>query len=52
MHDFAATVTGGTRTAGDDAADVRWFTATELDQVTLTHDLRGYLTRAGIIPAM
>ncbi len=52
VHDFAATVTGGTLTAGDDAADVRWFTPTELDDVPLTHDLRGYLERAGIIPAV
>lgn len=50
VHDFAATPTGGTLHAGDDAVDVRWFTPEELDQVPLTHDLAGYLARAGIIP--
>lgn len=49
VHDFAATVTGGALMAGDDADDVRWFTPAELDEVPLTSDLRGYLTRAGII---
>lgn len=49
VHDFAATVTGGTLTAGDDADDVRWFTPAELDEVPLTSDLRGYLARAGIV---
>lgn len=52
LHDFAATVTGGTLRPGDDAADARWFTPAELDTVPLTTDLRGYLTRAGVIPAI
>lgn len=51
VHDFAATPIGGTLTAGDDAEDVRWFAPEELDQVLLTHDLAGYLRRAGVIPA-
>lgn len=50
VHDFAATPTGGTLQAGDDAVDVRWFASEELDQVPLTHDLAVYLARAGIIP--
>jgi acetyl-CoA carboxylase carboxyl transferase subunit beta len=52
VHDFAATVVGGTLTPGDDAADARWFTADQLDDVPLTHDLRGYLARAGVIAAV
>lgn len=52
VHDFAATVTGGTLRPGDDAADARWFTPAELDTVPLTTDLRGYLSRAGVIPAI
>lgn len=50
VHDFAATVTGGTLCPGDDAVDARWFTPAELDTVPLTTDLRGYLARAGVIP--
>jgi ADP-ribose pyrophosphatase YjhB (NUDIX family) len=30
IHDYACTVTGGTLTAGDDAADARWFDAAQL----------------------
>ena len=51
VHDFAATVTGGSLRAGDDAADVRWIPLDELDQWPLTEDLLGYLTRGGIIPS-
>jgi 8-oxo-dGTP diphosphatase len=51
VHDFAATVTGGTLRAGDDAADVRWIPFDELDQWPLTDDLLGYLTRGGILPS-
>ena len=51
VHDFAATVTGGTLRAGDDAADVRWIPFAELDQWPLTEDLLGYLTRGGILPS-
>ncbi len=51
VHDFAAIVTGGTLHPGDDAEDARWFSPADLDQVPLTHDLRGYLSRAGVIPA-
>jgi 8-oxo-dGTP diphosphatase len=51
VHDFAATVTGGSLRADDDAADVRWIPLDELDQWPLTEDLLGYLTRGGIIPS-
>jgi acetyl-CoA carboxylase carboxyl transferase subunit beta len=51
VHDFAATVTGGTLGAGDDATDVRWIQFDELDRWPLTDGLIGYLTRGGIIPA-
>ena len=51
VHDFAATVTGGSLRAGDDAADVRWIPLDELYQWPLTEDLLGYLTRGGIIPS-
>jgi acetyl-CoA carboxylase carboxyl transferase subunit beta len=52
VHDFAATVTGGTLRAGDDAADVRWVPFGELDLLPLTDGLMGYLTRGGIIPSV
>ena len=51
VHDFAATVTGGSLRAGDDAAAVRWIPLDELDQWPLTEDLLGYLTRGGILPS-
>ena len=51
VHDFAATVTGGSLRAGDDAADVRWIPLDELDLLSLTEDLLGYLTRGGIVPS-
>ena len=51
VHDFAATVTGGSLRAGDDAADVRWIPLDELDLLPLTEDLLGYLTRGGILPS-
>ena len=50
VHDFAATVTGGTLRAGDDAADARWVPFAELDLLPLTDGLMGYLIRGGIIP--
>lgn len=50
VHDFAATVVGGTLRAGDDAADVRWVPFDELERLPLTDGLLGYLERAGILP--
>ncbi len=51
VHDFAATVTGGTLRAGDDAADVRWIPFEELEDLSLTEGLMGYLRGGGILPA-
>ena len=48
VHDFAATVIGGTLTPGDDADDARWVTPAELDELPLTTGLRDYLVLAGI----
>ncbi len=50
VHDFAATVVGGTLRAGDDAADVRWVPFDELERLQLTDGLLGYLVRAGVVP--
>lgn len=38
-HDFAATVAGGRLAAGDDAADVGWFSLDQLRGMRLTVDL-------------
>ena len=35
--------------AGDDAADVGWFGREELEDMPLTHDLLGYLTKYGVL---
>lgn len=48
VHDFAATVTGGTLVPGDDAADARWVGRAELATLPLTTDLAVYLARAGL----
>ncbi|MET7641031.1 NUDIX domain-containing protein [Streptomyces sp. NPDC005438] len=50
IHDFAATVLGGTLVAGDDADEVRWVAPEEIDALPLTDDLAGYLRRGGVIP--
>ena len=39
IRDYAAVVTGGTLTAGDDAADVRWASPAELDRMEATAQL-------------
>ena len=49
IHDFLAHVVGGDLAAGDDAADVGWFERHELEDLPLTHDLLGYLTRYGVL---
>lgn len=51
VHDFAATVVDGELVPGDDAADARWVSESDLDQLPLTHDLAGYLRRAGVFDA-
>lgn len=48
VHDFIATVVGGTLQPGDDAADVRWFDLAELADWPLTTGLIGYLRQAGL----
>lgn len=50
IHDFLAEPIGGVLCAGDDAGGARWFTAEEMRHAPLTHDLVGYLTRAGLRP--
>jgi 8-oxo-dGTP diphosphatase len=50
IHDFVAEVVGGDLRAGDDAADVGWFTAAEMADLPLTTDLFGILDRAGLLP--
>lgn len=49
VHDFAATVTGGELSPGDDADDARWVTPAEFDQLPLTTNLADYLRGAGIL---
>lgn len=44
IHDFLAEWVGGEPVAGDDAANVGWFRPDELEGMTLTTDLIGYLT--------
>lgn len=49
IHDFLAHVVAGDVVAGDDAADVGWFGREELEDMPLTHDLLGYLTKYGVL---
>lgn len=49
IHDFVGTVTGGTLSAGDDAADARWVDADELETLELTTDLMQYLIAADVL---
>ena len=49
IRDYAATVVGGTLRAGDDAADVRWVAATELDSLEITDGLIEALTSWGVL---
>ena len=51
LHDFLAEYVSAEIRAGDDASDVGWFTPAELTVLPLTHDLLGYLTRYGVLPA-
>lgn len=48
IRDYAATITDGTLTAGDDAADARWVTREELLALPLTDNLAETLTTWGI----
>jgi ADP-ribose pyrophosphatase YjhB (NUDIX family) len=49
IRDYAATVTGGTLRAGDDAADARWVTAAELARLEVTESLIEALTEWGVL---
>jgi ADP-ribose pyrophosphatase YjhB (NUDIX family) len=49
IRDYAATVTGGTLRAGDDAADARWVTAAELARLEVTGGLIEALTEWGVL---
>lgn len=48
VHDFEATVTGGTLRAGDDAADVCWLSLDELATVELSPGLLEALDGMGV----
>lgn len=49
IRDYAATVTGGTLTAGDDAADARWVSPADLAGLPLTSGLAETLTAWGVL---
>jgi 8-oxo-dGTP diphosphatase len=49
IRDYAATVTGGTLRAGDDAAEARWVAASELPQMAITEGLVEALTSWGVL---
>jgi 8-oxo-dGTP diphosphatase len=49
IRDYTATVTGGTLSAGDDAADARWVDVAELDGLALTDGLVEALTSWGVL---
>ena len=48
IRDYAATVTGGTLAAGDDADDARWFSMRELDRLPLSTGLLEALNEWGV----
>jgi 8-oxo-dGTP diphosphatase len=49
IRDYAATVTGGTLRAGDDAAQARWVTPGELALLPVTEGLVEALTSWGVL---
>ncbi len=49
IRDYAATITGGTLRAGDDAADARWVAAGELASLPITEGLVEALTSWGVL---
>ncbi len=49
IRDYAATVTGGTLRAGDDAAGARWVTGEELAALPITDGLVEALTDWGVL---
>ena len=50
VHDFAATVVGGSLVAGDDASEVRWCAAEELTELELTPGLVDELRKMRALP--
>ena len=51
IHDHAATPTGGTPQAGDDAAALRWASPAELAGLPLVTGLLAQLQEWGVVPA-
>jgi 8-oxo-dGTP diphosphatase len=49
IRDYAATVTGGTLGAGDDAADARWVDVAELRSLPVTEGLTETLASWGVL---
>lgn len=49
IHDYTATVTGGTLRAGDDAAEVRWVGPDDLGALPITPGLLDALTQWGVL---
>ena len=49
VEDFAATVTGGSLRAGDDALDAGWFTPAEVRALPLSPGLLAELVRMGVL---
>jgi 8-oxo-dGTP diphosphatase len=50
IYDYAATVTGGTLVAGDDASDARWTALEELRGLPTTDGLLEALADWGVLP--
>ena len=49
IRDYAATVTGGTLAAGDDAADARWVAAADVPRLPLTSGLADALVSWNVL---
>ncbi|SFO68803.1 MULTISPECIES: NUDIX hydrolase [Actinomadura] len=49
IHDYMATVVGGTLRAGDDASDVRWTSADDLRDLPITPGLLDALALWGVL---
>lgn len=50
IRDYAATVSGGHLTPGDDASDARWVTYEEMAGLPLVRDLEQTLASWGVLP--